>query len=103
MYYLFGIKLCCEYYGQGLVDTRMDRFIIKFRDHVQKLREKYKDIGEEWDWDKVEEDLKNLDKFTLKDIHKNLIARTKMAKYKTGATDFRPELMKFIGFIEDIL
>ena len=88
------------YNGQKLVGTRMDKFITMYRDHVQEVRKDYMYIGEEWDWDKVEKDIKQTDKFTLKEIHKNLMARTKMAKYKVGSTKFRPELMKFMGLLE---
>jgi hypothetical protein len=88
------------YHGQKLVGTLQDKYITLFRNSVQEQREKYEDIGKEWDWNKVKDDVSNMDDFTRKQILKNLKSRVKMSHYKTGSTKNRPELMKFIGLLE---
>ena len=53
-----------------------------------------------WDWNVVEQDLKTADEAFLKSLLVNLKGRIKTSTKRTGGTQFRPELMKFVGLLK---
>jgi hypothetical protein len=52
-----------------------------------------------WDWDKVASDLGNASSDFLKACHADLKKRVKTSTKRTGGTQHRPELMKFIELL----
>lgn len=58
---------------------------------------------EAWDWQQVEHDLRTADLKFLKGLKLNLHGRIKTSTKRTGGTQFRPELMKFWGLLNNEL
>ena len=52
-----------------------------------------------WDWEKVNSDLSRCSDKFLKDCWKNLQRRIYTSTKRTGGTQHRPELMKFVGYL----
>lgn len=53
----------------------------------------------DWDWSKVEKDLRSVTVVQLLAIWKNLQRRIYTSTKRTGGTQHRPELMKFVGLL----
>ena len=67
------------------------------------LLAQHKPSATEWNWAKVEADLKLAPKPMLKAIQDNLKRRIYTSTKRTGGTQFRPELMKFYGYLSEQL
>jgi hypothetical protein len=91
---LLGYGSKAEFVEQATWCASAQKMFAGFRAHVSQLN-----AG--WDWVQVKDDLHNKATSTeLKAIRANLTKRIYTSTKRTGGTQHRPELMKFVGMLD---
>lgn len=68
--------------------------------HTRFMRHMVPSTKSSWDWEKVDKELSRCSDKFLKDCWKNLQRRIYTSTKRTGGTQHRPELMKFVGYLQ---
>lgn len=86
-------------YGEKLMFVEQAKKVRAAQQHFSSLKHSAY-ASRSWDWVEVEQDLKTADRDFLKALLLNLKDRIKTSTKRTGGTQFRPELMKFVGLLK---
>lgn len=99
------IVRCTNYFAAILLGYGSKTMFEKERElvknaHTLFMRRMVPSTKTSWDWTQVEHDLRKADYTFLKALWNNLQKRVYTSTKRTGGTQHRPELMKFLGLLQ---